>query len=227
MTKQVYILTVCMTIVAVAYSLLGPIIPIYVLTLGVPESEAPRWAGMAYAVTFFVSAIMAPLWGRMADKYGTKWMVVRAGVLMGITYILSGLANDPWTFVASRIIMGFANGFMPAALTVLSLSVTADLLGKSIGIFQTGATLGAVIGPIVGGFLQYTVGMKTVFYLAGSIVLIIGLAAIVLIKEPPVSTINDGGAPHGAADVVSYTIDANGRDNEAPVAGCGCCAYPV
>ncbi|MBP9624527.1 MAG: MFS transporter [Veillonella sp.] len=212
--KQVYILTVCMTIVAVSYSMLAPILPIYVLTLGIPESEAPRWAGVAFSVMFLVSALMAPLWGRLADKYGRKWMVVRAGVLMGITYILSGLANDPWSFVASRVVMGFANGFMPAAITVLSLSVPPDKIGKSMGIFQTGATLGTVVGPIVGGFLQYTVGMKAVFYLAGIVVFVVGLAIIVLIKEPTVSGANDAAISNKMSGAQNHNSEGTGSDNE-------------
>ena len=212
--KQVYILTVCMTIVAISYSMLAPILPIYVLTLGIPESEAPRWAGVAFSVMFFISALMAPVWGRLADKYGTKWMVVRAGVLMGITYILSGLATDPWSFVASRVVMGFANGFMPAAITVVSLSVAPDKVGKSMGIFQTGATLGTVIGPIVGGFLQYVIGMKAVFYLAGAIVFVIGLAVIGLIKEPTISAIDGSGSDSRVTGVQSNEVDTTGSDHD-------------
>ena len=55
----------------VAMTLLLPFLPLYVEQLGVKEHAAiVQWSGVAYGATFFTAALVAPLWGRLADRYG-------------------------------------------------------------------------------------------------------------------------------------------------------------
>src|SRR5580693_482609 len=63
----------------VAMTLLLPFLPIYVEQLGVSDPAAiAQWSGVAYGATFFAAALVAPLWGRLADRYGRKLMLIRA-----------------------------------------------------------------------------------------------------------------------------------------------------
>src|SRR5579883_867234 len=73
----------------VAMTLLLPFLPLYVGELGVGDPAAvAEWAGVAYAGTFFAAALVAPLWGRLADRYGIKLMLVRASLGMAIAQSL-------------------------------------------------------------------------------------------------------------------------------------------
>ena len=69
----------------VAMTLLLPFLPLYVEQLGVRDPAAiVRWSGAAYGATFFSAALVAPLWGRLADRYGRKLMLIRASLGMAV-----------------------------------------------------------------------------------------------------------------------------------------------
>lgn len=191
--KNVWLLTICMTVLSICYTMLVPFLPVYLLELGVPDNHAAIWSGMVFSVTFLVAGIMAPVWGRLADTRGKKPMAIRAAILIGITYILTGMVTGPWQLFLARAFMGFANGFMPAAMTMVSLSVGKDRVGKALGIFQTGLILGNVIGPSLGGFVESLIGMRPVFYVAGVFLFIAAAVVFFFVKEPVVEASEDGG----------------------------------
>ncbi len=55
----------------VAMTLLLPFLPLYVAQLGVKTPAAVvQWSGIAFGATFFGAALVSPLWGKLADRYG-------------------------------------------------------------------------------------------------------------------------------------------------------------
>ena len=46
--------------------------------LGVDAASVNIWSGVVFSSTFLISAIMAPIWGRMADRRGKRLMAIRA-----------------------------------------------------------------------------------------------------------------------------------------------------
>ncbi len=92
-------------------SQLTPILPLYIEQLGVrslPEIE--QWSGFIYGVTFICMAIFSPLWGRAADQYGRKPMLLRAS--LGMAIIISGMAFVQNVFqLAGRITFIAGNDF--------------------------------------------------------------------------------------------------------------------
>ena len=78
----------------VAMTLLLPFLPLYVEQLGVTDHAAiVQWSGVAYGATFFSAALTAPLWGRLADLYGRKLMLIRASLGMAVAMSLLGMAH--------------------------------------------------------------------------------------------------------------------------------------
>ncbi|KAF1682619.1 MFS transporter [Veillonella sp. R32] len=185
--RNVWILTVCMTGLSICYTMLVPFLPVYLLELGVGHDRVALWSGVVFSITFFVAGIMAPIWGRMADTKGKKIMAIRAGIFIGIAYILTGFVQDAWQLLATRALMGFANGFMPAAMTMVSLSVAKEKTGTALGIFQTGLIVGNVIGPSLGGLIEAAVGMRPVFFIAGIVLFIASAVVFFFVKEPKVT----------------------------------------
>lgn len=182
--RNVWILTACMTSLSICYTMLVPFLPLYLLDLGVDVADVPMWSGVVFSITFLVAGIMAPIWGRMADTKGKKLMAIRAGIFIGIAYALTGFVQTPWELFGTRALMGFANGFMPAAMTMVSLSVPKEKTGTALGIFQTGLIIGNVIGPSLGGMIEAVVGMRPVFIIAGVVLFIASAVVYFFVKEP-------------------------------------------
>lgn len=184
--RNVWILTICMTVLAIAYTMLVPFLPIYLLELGVSQDNVALWSGAVFGITFLVAGIMAPIWGKMADKKGKKMMAIRAGFAIGIGYLIISYVTDAWQLLLGRAFLGFANGFYPAAMTMVSLSVAERQLGKALGIFQTGLIVGNVVGPFLGGLVENMVGMRPVFFISGIAVILVTFIVLFCVKEPQV-----------------------------------------
>jgi DHA1 family multidrug resistance protein-like MFS transporter len=133
--------------------------------------------------------IASPIWGAVADRYGRKPMVVRALIGGAITVALMGLVRNVEELVLLRLIQGLVTGVVSAASSMVVSVVPRDRLGYAMGMMQTGQWAGISVGPILGGMLEYFVGMRMSFLVTGVLLLIGGLLVVFLVKEqftPPV-----------------------------------------
>jgi hypothetical protein len=79
----------------IAMTLLLPFLPIYVEQLGVKGNAAiVQWSGIAFGISFLGAGIMAPVWGRFADLYGRKLILMRASLAKAIAMSLIGVAEN-------------------------------------------------------------------------------------------------------------------------------------
>ena len=196
--RNVWIITASMTVLAICYTMIIPFLPIYLLELGVPKDDVALWSGLVFGITFLIAGIMAPIWGKIADNKGKKRMALRAGFAIAVSYVLIGMVNNEYELLLGRAFVGFANGFYPAAMTMVSLSVDEKQVGRALGIFQTGLILGNVVGPFLGGAIESIVGMRPVFYVSGVAVLIATLAVLFFVKEPKLQSAGDAGKAQSA-----------------------------
>lgn len=192
--RNVWVLTVSMLALSICYTMLVPFLPVYLLELGVSEGSVAMWSGVTFSITFLIAGIMAPIWGKMADSRGKKLMAIRAGIGIGIAYGMTGFVTNPWELLATRALQGFANGFLPAAMTMVSLSVPKERVGRALGIFQTGLILGNVIGPLLGGMVESVVGMRPVFYVAAIVLFLVTAAVALWVKEPKLESVSKADA---------------------------------
>lgn len=170
----------------VAMTLLLPFLPIYVQQLGVEEPAAiARWSGAAYAATFLSAALTAPLWGRLADRYGRKLMLIRASLGMAIAMSLIGMATAPWQLVALRLLAGLLGGYASGSTILVASQTPKAQTGWALGVLSSGIMAGNVVGPLLGGVLPPLIGIRHTFWLTGAVIFLAFLATTFLLKEAP------------------------------------------
>lgn len=180
------ILTCNVVLMSASYTMLIPFLPMYLINeLGVTSDNVNMWSGIIFSVTFIVSAVMAPIWGKLSDKKGRKPMAVRAGVGLAITYFICGIVSSPIQLMFARILQGFAAGLWPAELAIMSSYVPKEKLGFCMGVMQGALTAGGVIGPLLGGVLASVFGMRVSFFISAGALALITLITLIFIKEPP------------------------------------------
>ncbi|HZC57133.1 MAG TPA: multidrug efflux MFS transporter [Xanthobacteraceae bacterium] len=168
----------------VAMSLLLPFLPLYVEELGVTGHAAiAQWSGVAYSATFFAAALVAPVWGRFADRYGRKLMLMRASLGMAIAMSLMGMANNIWQLVGLRLFAGFAGGYSSGSTILVATQTPKQRSGWALGMLTSGIMAGNLVGPLIGGSLPPLIGIRGTFWLAGFVIFLAFLATTFLIKE--------------------------------------------
>ena len=164
-------------------SLVVPFMPIFVEQLGVEPSQVTFYSGLAISVSAISAACVSPLWGILADRYGRKPMMIRAGLAMTIT--MGGLAFVPnvYWLLALRLLNGVFTGFVPNATALIASQVPTDKSGYALGTLSSGVVAGTLTGPFVGGMIAEVFGIRNVFLMVGGFLFLAAILTIFFIKE--------------------------------------------
>ncbi len=168
----------------VAMTLLLPFLPLYVEQLGVRGHAAiVQWSGIAYGATFFSAALTAPLWGRLADRYGRKLMLIRASLGMAIAMSLLGMAHSIGQLVLLRLLAGLLGGYASGSTVLVASQTPKDRSGWALGVLSAGIMGGNLVGPLIGGLLPPLIGIRNTFLMAGGVIFVTFLGTILLVRE--------------------------------------------
>lgn len=168
----------------VAMTLILPFLPLYIEQLGERDHAAiVQWSGIAYGATFFTAALVAPLWGRLADLYGRKLMLIRASLGMAVAMSLMGMATDVWQLVVLRLLTGLLGGYASGSTVLVATQTPKARTGWALGTLASGIMAGNLVGPLIGGGLPPLIGIRQTFWLAGGVIFITFLATSFFIRE--------------------------------------------
>ena len=166
-----------------SFSIVMPFMALYIEELGVKGDMVEWYAGLSVAISALASALVSPIWGRLADRYGRKPMMIRASMVM--TFTMGGLALVPNVFwlLFLRTLNGLFAGYVPNATALIASQVPQNRSGYALGTLSTGLTAGVLIGPLLGGTLSEAFGMRGTFLLVGLILFICCLLTIFGLRE--------------------------------------------
>lgn len=168
----------------VGLSQIAPIMPLYIKQLGVQNTATiEQISGIAFGVTFIVSAIFSPIWGYAADKIGRKPMLLRASLGMSIVIGSMGMAQNVYQLIGLRILQGIISGYCTACITLIATQAEKSHAGWALGVLSTASISGSLFGPLIGGCLDGILGLQFTFFLTGGLMLIVFIATLLLVKE--------------------------------------------
>lgn len=168
--RNLGVTTVMVFVVFTAFAFVLPFLPLYVRELGVSgEREVALWAGVLIGVAPLLAGLLAPVWGRLADRYGHKRMAVRALVSYVALLVLSACVSDVWQLLATRVGIGLFGGIGPLGLAMATSLAPREETGRAVGLIQAAQILSAAVGPVAGGMMADTVGIRATFVVTGAI----------------------------------------------------------
>lgn len=168
-------------VMSVALTGMSPVFPLFLPDVGVTDRATVEfWAGILNAGGFLAAAIMSPLWGQMADRYGRKMMVLRSSTAICVFSALMGLSTSVWHLFALRMLMGIFSGFSASAIALVASQVPERRLGSSLGWLSTGQLTGSLIGPLLGGSVADLAGSYRLAFLMTS--LLAGTAMLLALR---------------------------------------------
>ncbi len=142
------------------------------------------WVGSAYLLA--TSAVM-PVYGKLGDLFGRKYVMIFAVVLFTIGSLACGLAWSMDSLIAARLLQGLGGG----GIMVSIFSVNADLFApRERARYQSYSSLvimaSGSVGPILGGTMSDLFGWRSIFLinLPIGIVVLLGLAFLLPYRRP-------------------------------------------
>ncbi|MGW0651989.1 MFS transporter, partial [Streptomyces umbrinus] len=126
------------------------------LTEILPElgDRTARWAGLLYVVPTVFGALGAPLWGRLADRFGRKRLLLRAQLGLAVAFLLAGWADSLGTFTAALVLQGILGGTFAASNGYLGAALEGSHLSRALTLMHGSARAALVVAPIVVGSLS-------------------------------------------------------------------------
>ena len=118
--------------------------------LGVSFTQG-TWVITSYAVA---EAILLPLTGWLALRFGAVHMFVSATLLFTVASVLCGLSPSFEILLAARVMQGVVGASMiPLSQTLLTSVYPPQRRGLALGLWAMTTILGPIIGPLSGGWL--------------------------------------------------------------------------
>jgi MFS transporter, DHA1 family, multidrug resistance protein len=167
--RNLFAVTAASFIGFMGFTLVMPFLPLYFHQLGVEDvGQVAMWSGLSLGITPALTALLAPVWGRLADRFGRKIMVERS--LVSFVIIMSAMAfvTEPWHVFALRCVQGLFAGYGALSLTMAADSAPAGKMAQAIGTVQTAQRLGPALGPVFGGTIAAIVGLQRAFFVTAA-----------------------------------------------------------
>ncbi|MBI4083397.1 MAG: MFS transporter [Candidatus Lambdaproteobacteria bacterium] len=167
----------------VGYACTFPFLPFMARELA-GEAHLELWVGVMVFGYFGMSFLLTPLWGVMADHFGRKSMVLRAGLGMGAGFFFLPFLDRPAAFTALLLLTGIANGFVPAGMALIVTNTPQRQVGRSLSLAQAAALLGTTGGPLLGAWLATALPRyRELFWVSSATTALAGLLALLLVRE--------------------------------------------
>ena len=169
------------------FSFAFPFLPVYLRQLGVHNpSELAVWTGVTGGASGAALAIMSPIWGALADRYGRRAMLLRAMIGGAVTVGLMGFARGPFDLLVLRLLQGATAGTVAAATALVASGTPRPRVGWALGVLSSAVAVGSAFGPLVGGLAASILGVRAIFWSGGILLALATIPVIAVVREVPV-----------------------------------------
>jgi MFS family permease len=136
----------------------GPFFSVYLVrTL----NATPTQIGILAAVYSLGNIVGQQFWGSLNDRRGAGWVMGLTGMLIPLIPITWLLAPNPWWLVPAEIFSGLMwAGYGLANFNLLLSLAPAVQRERYIALYQTAVFGAAFVGPLIGGALATTIGIR-------------------------------------------------------------------
>ncbi|MBU5365054.1 multidrug efflux MFS transporter [Enterococcus devriesei] len=168
----------------IGFSLVMPFMSLYIDSLGsYTNQQLNFWSGITFSSTFLITAIVSPLWGRLADQKGRKLMLLRASLGMAIVISLMGTVGNVYQLIGLRLLQGVFSGYISNATALIATGTPREKSGQVLGTLATGAVTGNLLGPLVGGVTASIFGYRLTFFITGGILFLVFILSLLFVHE--------------------------------------------
>jgi MFS transporter, DHA2 family, multidrug resistance protein len=204
-------LGLAMLVVTVEMTVTAVTLPGMAADLGVTPA-ATAWVLLGYALPMAAASIPA---GRWADGADSRAALVVAMIGIGLASALTAVAPAFWVVVVGRLAQGLAASLVVAVyMPIVLVSVRPEQRGRAIGAIITIMTIGSVVGAPLGGLVAGALDWRAVFLL--KLPLLVVVAAVALrtlprdergLPRPPVAVLLEAALLGAAVTALMLAVE--------------------
>jgi MFS family permease len=110
-------------------------------------------------------------------------MILRAAIGLSIIYLLMGFVPNVYCLIALSALQGAFTGYSTACNTLIATQTDREHVGYALGTLSTAGVAGSLLGPILGGLIEATLGLRAVFFLISGIIFIAFIITLLFVQE--------------------------------------------
>ena len=166
----------------ISYNLVRmPVLSLFAQSLG----AGPEAIGFIVAASTLTGVFLKWPAGALSDLYDRRWLLLVGLLAFALPPFCYLLITDVSWLIALRFVHGMATAvFAPIALAVVA-DLRREARGAAYGAYTAATQAGAMLGPLLGGWLLWTRGFSTTFVTAGTLG-VISVLLFFLMRLPPV-----------------------------------------
>ena len=180
--RQLLVMMVVLFSAQFGVSVVQPMLPLFVQYID-PNESAATVTGLIFTVAGVVAAVSSIIWGRLGDRIGYRRLLIGMALGAGLIYIPQALVVNVLQLIVLRGVLGiFDGGLLPSANALIASSTPAGeqrgehaAHGTTYGLVYLANGLGFALGPLSGGLIAATLGLRSVFFVTAVILLVIGV----------------------------------------------------
>ena len=149
-------LLTCVLIVMIGVGITLPVLPLYVERLalgsGANRGRVGLHIGALTAAYPMMQLVFAPLWGRLSDRIGRRWLIILGIVGFAASQFLFGIANGLGVLYAGRLVGGaLSSALLPAASAHIADVTRSGRRVRGMMSLSSAVGVGTLVGPAIGG----------------------------------------------------------------------------
>lgn len=161
--------------------LIGPLTTPIMETFGIDEVQM----GSVFTGALLVGALLYPVWGYLYDRFARSKLLALASFIWGSTTWLSAVAPTFPVFLATRASTGIDDSSYPGLYSLIADYFPPKMRGKIYGLLQLSQPLGYMTGLLAATLLAGILGWRTIFYITGSLGLVLAGLIYFGVREAP------------------------------------------
>lgn len=161
--------------------LIGPLTTPIMETFGINEAQM----GAVSTAALLVGAVLYPVWGYLYDRYARSKLLALASFIWGSTTMLNASAPSYPVFLVTRASTGIDDSSYPGLDSMVADYFEPGIRGKIYGLLQLSGPLGYLLGMVLALMLGGIIGWRNVFYITGSLGIVLAVIIFFGVREPP------------------------------------------
>jgi len=171
-TRGLLPLIVVMLMAQFATQAVQPVVTLFVQEMLSQRPDLATLGGLAFSVTGIAGVLAVPFLGRRSDVIGYRTVLLIALAGAAVFTAPQAIPLGYWAFVVQRFGLGlFVGGILPAANSLIGRLTSGSSRGFVYGMVSSAYFVGNTLGPLTGGVVAASVGIRWVFALTAALLL--------------------------------------------------------